>query len=210
MYNVLTVSDIVRVPPSYFTMDLKDAIELIIKEKYERKVDLKNGVVLKIWNVHDVDGGTVILGDGASYYNIKYNALVFRPEVHEVIESEVVEVMDFGVFVSLGPFDGLIHLSQITNEYISFDRKAGVLISKATKKTLKKGDIVRAKVVTVSLKSTIPETRIALTMKGEGLGKAEWIEEMEKERGKMVKPKKKEIGKRGKRSEGKKRKGKKR
>jgi DNA-directed RNA polymerase subunit E' len=163
-------------------MDLNTAVQKIIQEKYERKVDMENGVVLKIWNVHDVKGGKVILGDGAAYYEVKYNALTFIPELHEIIEGEVTEVMDFGLFVNIGPFDGLVHLSQITNEFISFDRKAGSLTTRNTRRIIKKGDVVRAKIVTVSMKPTIPETKIALTLKGEGLGKLEWLTEEKKEK----------------------------
>lgn len=192
MYKIITVSDIVRVPPSYFTMDLKTAVKQLLQEKYERKVDAENGVILKIFNIRDIEGGKVILGDGASYYDVKYDVLTFLPEVHEIVEGEITEVLDFGAFVLIGPFDGLLHLSQITNEYVSFDKKAGALITKNTKKTLKKGDIVRAKIVTVSLKPTIPETKIALTLKGEGLGKLEWLaEEREKEKGEVEEKKEK-------------------
>lgn len=180
MYRILTVSDTVRVPPSYFTMDLNSAVQKLIQDKYERRVDMENGVVLKVWNVHDVKGGKIVLGDGAAYYEVKYNALTFIPEVHEIVDGEVTEIMDFGAFVSLGPFDGLIHLSQITNEFVSFDKKTSSLTTKGTKKVIKKGDMVRAKVVTVSLKPTIPETKIALTMKGDGLGKLEWLAEEKK------------------------------
>jgi len=194
MYKILTVSDIIRIPPSYFTMDLGTAVQKIIQEKYERKVDMENGVVLKIWNVHDIKGGKVILGDGAAYYEVKYNALTFIPELHEIVEGEVSEVMDFGLFVNIGPFDGLIHLSQITNEFVSFDRKAGSLTTKASRKMIKKGDVVRAKIVTVSMKSTIPETKIALTLKGDGLGKLEWLTE-EKGKGKEKKEKKEKTEK---------------
>ena len=190
MYKILTVSDIIRVPPSYFTMDLNTAVQKIIQEKYERKVDVENGVVLKIWNVHDVKGGKVILGDGAAYYDVKYNALIFIPELHEVVEGEVTEVMDFGLFVNIGPFDGLVHLSQITNEFISFDRKGGSLTTRTTRRVIKKGDLVRAKIVTVSMKPTIPETKIALTLKGDGRGKLEWLTEEKKE--KTVKKEKKD------------------
>jgi DNA-directed RNA polymerase subunit E' len=197
MYRILTVSDTVRVPPSYFTMDLNSAVQKLIQDKYERRVDMENGVVLKVWNVHDVKGGKVVLGDGAAYYDVKYNALTFIPEVHEIIEGEVSEVMDFGAFVSLGPFDGLVHLSQITNEFVSFDKKMGTLTTKGTKKAIKKGDMVRAKVVTVSLKPTIPETKIALTMKGDGLGKLEWLAEEKKPK----REKKEEKGAKGEKKE---------
>jgi len=73
-----------------------------------------------------------------------------------------------------------VHLSQITNEFVSFDKKMGTLTTKGTKKSIKKGDMVRAKIVTVSLKPTIPETKIALTMKSDGLGKLEWLAEEKK------------------------------
>lgn len=192
MYKVLTVSDIVRVPPSYFTMDLATAVQLLIRERYERRVDMENGVILKTWNVHDIKGGKVILGDGAAYYEVKYNALTFLPELHEIVEGEVSEVTDFGLFVNIGPFDALIHLSQITNEFISFDRKAAALTTRTTRRMIKKGDFVRAKIVTLSMKPSIPETKIALTMKGEGLGKLEWLTEETKEKKPMVKKVKKE------------------
>jgi DNA-directed RNA polymerase subunit E' len=181
MYRVLTVTDIVRVPPSYFKMDLATAVQQLIREKYERKVDMENGVVLKTWNVRSIKGGKVIVGDGAAYYDVTYDALTYMPELHEIVEGEVSEVTDFGLFVNIGPFDALVHLSQITNEFVSFDRKAGALVTKGTRKTIKKGDAVRAKIVTLSLKPNIPETKIALTMKGDGLGKAEWLSE-EKEK----------------------------
>ena len=181
MYRIITVSDIIRVPPSYFTMDLKTAVQQIVQEKYERKVDVEQGVILKVLNVREVGGGKVIPGDGAAYYDVKYDALVFIPELHEILDGEISEVLEFGVFVNIGPFDGLVHLSQITNEFITYDKKTGTLTSKATKKVLRKGDRVRAKVVTISLKPTLPETKIALTMKGDGLGKLEWLEDAGKE-----------------------------
>ena len=196
MYRIITVSDIIRVPPSYFTMDLKTAVQQIVQEKYERKVDVEQGVILKVLNVREVGGGKVIPGDGAAYYDVKYDALVFIPELHEVLDGEISEVLEFGVFVNIGPFDGLVHLSQITNEFITYDRKTSSLTSKATKKVLKKGDYVRVKVVTVSLKPTLPETKIALTMKGEGLGKLEWLEANEDrkpKKGKEEKPEAKEA-----------------
>jgi DNA-directed RNA polymerase subunit E' len=211
MYRVLTVSDVVSVPPSFFSLNLKDAVEKIIREKYERKVDPANGVILRIWNIHDIEGGEVIVGDGSAHYNVKYNVLTYLPEQHEIIEGPVTEVLDFGIFVSTGPFDGLIHLSQIANEFISFDRKAGSLVMKNSKHSIKKGDIVRAKIVTVSLKPTIPETKIALTMKGGGLGKLEWLsekreknEEVKKEKAEEKEEKKEKVEKKEKKQEKKK------
>jgi DNA-directed RNA polymerase subunit E' len=169
---------------------LETAVQQIVKEKHERKVDVEQGVILKIFNVREITGGKVILGDGAAYYDVKYDALVFVPELHEIMDGEISEVLDFGLFVNIGPFDGLVHLSQITNEFLSYDKKSGTLTSKASKKILRKGDFVRAKVVTVSLKPTLPETKIALTMKSDGLGKLEWLAESEEKKKQITKKEK--------------------
>ena len=52
------------------------------------------------------------------------------------------------------------------------------LIGKETKRELRVGDKVRARVVTISLNEVSPrESKIGLTMRQPGLGKHEWIEE---------------------------------
>jgi DNA-directed RNA polymerase subunit E'/Rpb7 len=43
--------------------------------------------------------------------------------------------------------------------------------------TIKKGDTVYAKVSTISMRNTIQDIKIALTMRAEGFGKPEWIKE---------------------------------
>ncbi len=175
MYRVSTISDMVRVPPKYFSTEINSTLVHLLREKYERKVDKDLGIVLSIWNVRDVSEGSVIPGDGASYHRVSFDALSFMPEVNEVVEGDVSEVVEFGVFVRMGPLDGLVHLSQITNDFLSYDKKVPAFIGKESKKLLKKGDVVKAKISTVSLKSTIPETRAGLTMRPEGLGKLDWM-----------------------------------
>jgi DNA-directed RNA polymerase subunit E'/Rpb7 len=78
-------------------------------------------------------------------------------------------------------------VSQITNDFLSFDRKAQAFISKRSGRTLKKGDAVYAKISTISMKNSVKDSKIALTMKPEGLGKQEWINEGERARGKTQK-----------------------
>jgi DNA-directed RNA polymerase subunit E' len=87
--------------------------------------------------------------------------------------------------VRLGPVDGLIHVSQVTDDFVGYDRKKGTLHGKETKRTLKEGDKVRARIVTVSMKRGVVGVtgavgKIGLTMRQPGLGKLEWIEEARK------------------------------
>jgi DNA-directed RNA polymerase subunit E' len=58
------------------------------------------------------------------------------------------------------------------------------LIGKDTKRDLRIGDKVRARIVALSLNERSPrESKIGLTMRQSGLGKFEWIEEDRKKKG---------------------------
>ncbi len=72
-----------------------------------------------------------------------------RPEM--ILEGCVTNVTNFGAFVDIGVHqDGLVHISALTNRYVSDPREV-----------VKAGDIVKVKVVEVDL----PRKRIALTMR---------------------------------------------
>lgn len=175
-YMLYTITDVVRIPPSMFSLKLEDAVVQMLREKYERKMDKDLGIIIAVTGARDIGAGRIIPGDGASYHDIKFDALCFMPDINEVFDGEVSEVVEFGAFVRIGPLDGLVHLSQITNDFLSFDRKSMAFVGRESKKTLKKGDMVRAKVSTVSMKGSIPESKIGMTMRPLGLGKLEWLE----------------------------------
>ncbi len=180
MYQVLTAYDRVRLPPQHFSMKLEDGLTQILREKYERRIDRDVGIVLSIFGVEPDGDGLVIPGDGAAFYDVKFKALTYLPQVNEVIEAEITEIVEFGAFVGLGSVEGLIHLSQIANDFLTYNKKIPGFTGKESKKSLKKGETVLAKISTVSIKPTIAETKIGLTMRPDGLGKAEWIEERER------------------------------
>jgi DNA-directed RNA polymerase subunit E' len=132
-------------------------------------------VVLAVWNVKAAGDGIVIPGDNAAYYDVNFDALCYMPQVNEIVESDVSEIVEFGAFLTLGPMEGLVHLSQIANDFLTFNKKTMSFTGRESKKVLKKGDHVFAKISTVSMKSSIPETKIGLTMRPDGLGKDEWL-----------------------------------
>lgn len=187
MYYKYTIKDTLSIPPSYFGEDITEVATQLLRQKYERVLDKDMGIILVVYNVRDISDGYLLPGDPSTHHDLTFDALTFKLEVEEVVVGEVSELVEFGCFVRIGPLEGLVHLSQITNDFISFDRKSGVLSSKNSGKTLKKGDIVYAKVSTISWKPNIKDTKIALTMRPEGLGKEEWL----LEEGKPAKEKKK-------------------
>ncbi len=180
MYQMITVYDRVRLPAQYFSMKLADGLMSILRENYERRIDRSLGIILLVSNVEAQGDGMVIPSDGAAYYDVKFDALTYLPAVNEVVEAEVSELVEFGAFVGIGSVEGLIHLSQIANDFLNYNKKIPAFVGKESKKTLKKGDRVLAKVSTVSLKSSLSETKIGLTMRPEGLGKLDWIGERAK------------------------------
>ena len=180
MYKLVTVRDTVRVPPNRFGEPLKETIHDILRKNYEGLTDKDLGVILAITEVKEMGVGRIIMGDGASYHDVVFDALVYKPEVNEVVLGEVVEIVDFGGFVRLGPIDGLVHVSQVMDDLVGYDRKKGVLYGKESKRSLKEGDKVRARIVTVSLRRGPRGGKIGLTMRQPGLGKLEWIKEERK------------------------------
>ena len=174
------------------------------------RIEKNVGVILAVTDVRAVSEGKIILGDGAVYFDTTFEVMSYVPMVHEVVEGYVTEVTEFGVFVNFGPIDGLIHVSQITEDFMTYDQKNAMLVGKESSKTLKVGDVVRARIVTVSMKNRVSESKIGLTMRQPYLGKNEWIEDDKKRQAEdMVKKAEKSEGGRDKdkRKEGKEGKG---
>ena len=177
MYYIHTIKDTINIPPKFFGEDINKSAESILRTKYERTIDKDLGIILVLFGVRDISDGYLTPGDPSTHNDVTFDVLTFSLEVDEVVAGEVSELVDFGCFVRLGPIEGLVHLSQITSDFITYDRKSGVFTSRNTGKSLKKGDLVYTKVSTISLKSTIKDTKIALTMRPDGLGKPEWAKE---------------------------------
>jgi len=170
LYTLSTFKESVRIPPNLFGMKLAKAATTILREAHERTVNKDYGIIVSIQNTHVVSPGRVLAGDGAAFFDVQFDALCFIPEVNEVIEGEVSEIVEFGAFIRLGPIDGLVHVSQLANDYFTYDKKTQSLVGRESKKAVKKGDLVRAKIATASLKDNIPNSKIALTMRSEGFG----------------------------------------
>ena len=195
MYLVSKIEDTVRIPPSRFGDPLENVAIEILNESYVGKIDKKLGLMVTVKEIEELGTGKVIMGDGAAYHDVLFTALFFKPELHEIVEGEVIEITEFGAFIRIGPMDGLVHVSQVTDDYINYDGKRGALIGKESKKSLEEGNKVRARIVALSLKGkSSKETKIGLTMRQPGLGRFEWIDE-EKNKKKPTKGKSTTKGK---------------
>ncbi len=178
MYKLMKLVDTVRIPPTLLGEEIMPTIKNALREKLEGQVDKKLGSLVAVYNIDEVGEGHILVGDGAVYYDVTFEAIMFIPELQEIIEGEVVEAVGFGVFVGMGPMDGLLHVSQITDDFISYDAKNARLVTKNGGKSIAEGDHVRARIVAVSINEREPkESKIGLTMRQTALGKLQWLEE---------------------------------
>ena len=177
MFYLMKVQDHVRVEPKHFGLTTREAIEKQLNESYVGSVGKEIGYVIAMVSVEDIDDGVIIAGDGAAYYSSVFNLLVWRPELHELVYGTIEEITNFGAFMKVGPAQGMIHISQTMEDFVSLN-KTGTLSGRSTKRSLAKGDKCVARIVAISYKGESP--KIGLTMRQPGLGKIEWLLEAKK------------------------------
>lgn len=174
MFYTTEIEDYVRVIPAYFNMPVKDAVTKQLQQSYKDFISKELGIVISVLDVMEVGEGIIIPGDGAAYYKSTFKVLNFKPEIQELVFCRVSEITNFGAFMDLGCIEGMIHIGQTMDDYVSFS-KSNTLIGKNNKRTLKKDDLCLARIVAISHKGEQP--KIGLTMRQPGLGKLEWIAE---------------------------------
>lgn len=172
----MTLEDTIRIPPETFGNPLEAVGHQQVKAKYEGVVDEELGYVVAVTEVRVSPIGKIIPGDGATYHKVNFSLLTFYPKIQEIVEGEVVEIADFGAFVRIGPIDALLHVSQLMDDFISYDEKQGVLLGKETKRKLMNGDQVRVRITAVSLGRAGSQGKIGVTARQPFLGKLDWIE----------------------------------
>ena len=177
MYKRVRLKDTVEVPPKQLADVSPKRVKNLLQDKLEGRMDEDVGSVVSITEVHDIGEGTVLPNRPGVYYEAEFDAITFDPDMQEVVDGTVVEVVEFGAFVGIGPVDGLLHVSQISDEYLAFDGENQQQSSTESNQTLGVDDPVRVRVVTKSIDERNPrDSKIGLTAKQPGLGKHEWLE----------------------------------
>jgi DNA-directed RNA polymerase subunit E' len=177
MFKLITLQDTIRIPPETFGNPLEKVGREQVKQKYEGVVDEELGYVIAVTGIEVSPIGKIIPGDGATFHKVIFSLLTFYPIIQEIVEGDVVEIADFGAFVRIGPVDALLHVSQLMDDYISYDEKQGILQGKETKRKLSAGDQVRVRITAVSLGRAGSSGKIGVTGRQPFLGKLEWLKE---------------------------------
>jgi DNA-directed RNA polymerase subunit E' len=183
MYKRVRLKDTVEVPPRHLADVTPERVKRLLQDKLEGRMDEEVGSVVSVTEVHDIGDGAVLPNRPGVYYEADFDAITFDPQMQEVVDGTVVEVVEFGAFVGIGPVDGLLHVSQISDEYLAYDGENQQLASTETNRTLGVDDEVRVRIVTKSVDERNPrDSKIGLTAKQPGLGKHGWLDEERQKR----------------------------
>ncbi|MEK6938354.1 MAG: DNA-directed RNA polymerase [Nanoarchaeota archaeon] len=189
MFYRVKVKDYIRVPPAMFNLNKRESVLQNVKSSYDNYISKELGFVVNVVDVGEIKEGIIIPGDGAAYYDTEFELLTFKPEMNELVFGRIRDITDFGAFMEMGGAEGMVHISQSMDDFVSFS-KDKVLQGKKGGQSLKVGDKCKARIIAISYKD-LNNPKIGLTMRQEGLGKIEWLEQPEKE----VKESKKESKK---------------
>ena len=177
MFYKVKVKDFIRVPPKMFNLSRKEAVLENVKFSYDGFISKDFGFVVGVVDVGDVKEGIIVPGDGAAYYETDFDLLTFKPEMNELVYGKIRDITDFGAFLDLGGAEGMAHISQSMDDFVSFS-KDKVLQGKKSNQSIKVSDRCKARIIAVSYKD-LNNPKIGLTMRQEGLGKLEVLEQQQ-------------------------------
>lgn len=177
MFYQVKVKDYIRVPPNMFNLSKRDGVLKNIKSAYENHISKELGFVVNVIDVGEIKEGVIIPGDGAGFYETDFELLTFKPELNELIYGKIRDITDFGAFMDLGGAEGMVHISQSMDDFVSFSKEK-VLTGKKTNQSIKVNDKCKTRIIALSFKD-LNNPKIGLTMRQEGLGKLEWLDQME-------------------------------
>jgi len=180
MFYEVELRSHVRIDPKYFNEDIEKSVTKQLNEQFEMFISKDIGLAVGVSEINDIGEGIIIPGDGGAYYNTRFKILIFKPELQEVCLGEITDITDFGAFINLGPIDGMIHIGQTMDDFVTFS-KSGVLSGKETKQNLKVKDLCKARTIAISYKN-IKEPKIGLTMRQPYLGALSWTKEGKKKK----------------------------
>lgn len=179
MYYLITAEEFVRVPAERLGKDVEDIVYSELEKELSGRIfeiDGNKGVIVVIKKINHIGEGRIIPGDGGVYFNVKFTAVADVPMNLEFVRGTVKGIMEFGVFIDIGTFDGLCHISQVFDDYASYDERNKIIVGKETGKKLMVGDKVKARINAISWGENVLNTKIGLTMRQPYLGKDEWAE----------------------------------
>lgn len=90
MFILVKIKDKIRIDPNSFEKDFITAIKDEIHNKYSKKVLLNVGLCISIYDFVEIGDPYIIPGDGATYNEVVFRMMVFKPFLGESLIGTIV------------------------------------------------------------------------------------------------------------------------
>ncbi len=185
MYVVYEFEEWVGVDPDayYSGEDVNKAVLKVLRESLESTGSTEYGIFVAVLDAEVLGDGILLHDDPKIYLPTRYRVLAFKPLNLEVVRGKVVDAREQGMFVNLGPIDGLVYRTQIMDERVELLPDRSGFRGVDSGRIVSIDDVVRARIVQVGKETREARIfRIGLTMRQPYLGKEDWVkEQVEKE-----------------------------
>jgi DNA-directed RNA polymerase subunit RpoE len=122
MFQIARLEDPnVKILPENLGKPRLEAVTQVIESLYVDKVVKDLGLIVTLYEIVSIEGGTVYPGEGSAHFHVVFKAVVFRPFVGEVLEGRLKRADRKGLYVSLGFFDDAFVPEHMLQEPSAFD-----------------------------------------------------------------------------------------
>ncbi|KAH8926654.1 hypothetical protein BT69DRAFT_1214975 [Atractiella rhizophila] len=141
--------------PSFFGPSLHAHLEARLYQEKEGTCTGRDGYVISVLKIEEVQKGRVKIGDGGAEFTIKFNAIVYKPFKGEVVDALVFQVNKLGFQARAGPTEVFV-TSHLIPPDLKFDPNSNppCYSSEEDTQTIAVNTKVRLKIVGVRIDAT--------------------------------------------------------
>jgi DNA-directed RNA polymerase subunit E'/Rpb7 len=129
MFRLVVIEDVIQVPPSLFSMERFDAMELVVNRKYSNTVLSGVGVCVSLWDWVEAGDDRLMPHTGDANTGCKFRLLVFAPMQGEVLWGHINKCHGDGVTIDMDFIGGIevarAELPGVNHELVTNDEGMG-------------------------------------------------------------------------------------
>jgi len=183
MFILVELQDNLQLLPNMFNEDKFKLFKRTLNRRYANKLVHNVGLVISVQDILQCSSGNIDSEVGGANFKIRFNVVVFRPMVDEVIEVRVKSQSEDGIFVGTDFFSDIFitKKSMKTPSVFSLEKQQWYwLYDEENKMFIEKDDIVRVQIIDEKFtdsnttdESSVPY-QLTATIKPDGLGPINW------------------------------------
>eukprot|EP00300_Choanocystis_sp_HF-7_P007232 c1516_g1_i1.p1 GENE.c1516_g1_i1~~c1516_g1_i1.p1 ORF type:complete len:176 (+),score=33.60 c1516_g1_i1:50-577(+) len=145
----------ILVEPRFFGPSLEQCITAKLKKEVEGTCSGEYGFTIAVLNISKKDKGRLQPMTGGALFSVTYSAIVFKPEIGEVLDGVVTTIDSEGFWVEVGPLSVFVSKNKMPQDF-GFD-PLGVVpayVSRDAQQRIEPGSEVRLRIVTARYDAT--------------------------------------------------------